>query len=196
LLEVPFVHLAELYRSNVAGRTSVGKKVYDYMNRGELVPDEVTLEMLADRLQAPDTQHGFILDGLPRNLNQAIAVDDLLATTSERIEAVLNFDISRDESFRRVVGRRVCKNDSSHLAHVTYATPQKYGLCDVCGGSLYLREDDSRDVVAKRWEVWKFQTEPVVQKYGAEGRLVTVSGIGTVSSVTERALTALNAYFG
>ncbi|WP_308280694.1 nucleoside monophosphate kinase [Streptomyces coelicoflavus] len=196
LLEVPFIHLGELYRSNIAGRTPVGKVVYGYMNRGELVPDEVMLEMLADRLRAPDTQHGFILDGLPRNLNQAIAVDDLLSATSEGIEAVLNFDISRDESFRRVIGRRVCKNDSSHLAHVTYATPQKYGRCDVCGGPLYTREDDSRDVVAKRWDVWKSMTEPVVQKYGAEGRLVTVSGIGPVSSVTERALTALNAYFG
>jgi adenylate kinase len=196
LLEVPLIHVGELYRSNIAGRTAVGKKLYDYMNRGKLVPDEVTLEMLADRLHAPDTQHGFILDGLPRNLSQAVGVDDLLASTSEGIEAALNFDISRDESFKRVIGRRVCKNDSSHRAHVTYATPQKYGRCDVCGGPLYTREDDSRHVIAKRWEVWKYQTEPVVQKYGAEGRLVTVSGIGTVSGVTERALTALYAYFG
>lgn len=196
LLEIPSVHLGELFRSNISGRTKIGKKAYSYLNSGELVPDEVTLEMLADRLQAPDTHHGFILDGLPRNLDQAVAVDDLLAATSQRIEAVLNLDIPRDEAFRRIVGRRICKNDSSHLAHITYATPQKYGLCDVCGGPLYTREDDSRHVVGKRWDVWKHQTEPVVQKYGAEGRLVTVSGIGTVSSVTEHAIAALNAFFG
>ncbi|MEV8064478.1 nucleoside monophosphate kinase [Streptomyces antimycoticus] len=196
LLEVPHVHIGDLFRSNVAGRTKLGMKVMKHMRRGELVPDEVTLGMVAERLQDPDTQHGFLLDGLPRNLNQAEAVDDLLATTSGKVDAVLNVDISREESFRRLVGRRVCRNDSSHVAHIMYATPHKYGICDVCNGPLYLREDDTRHTIGARWDVWHAQTEPVVRKYGAEGVLIPISGIGTVSDITERAITALNAYFG
>ncbi|MEU3550567.1 nucleoside monophosphate kinase [Streptomyces longwoodensis] len=196
LLEVPVLHIGELFRTNIRGCTPLGQRAYEYMNRGELVPDEVTLGMLESRLQGPDTRHGFILDGIPRNRNQAEAVDELLARNSEKIDAALNFEVERDESFRRLVGRRICKNDSSHVAHIMLRPPQKPGICDICGGPLYLRDDDSRKVIAMRWDVWKTQSESVVQKYGAERRLVTVSGIGTVSSVTERAMSALNAYFG
>lgn len=196
LLEVPVLHIGELFRSNIGGRTQLGRKAFQYMNRGELVPNEVTLGMLESRLQDSDTRHGFILDGIPRNLDQAEAVDELLARTSEKIDAALNFEVERDESFRRLVGRRICKNDSSHVAHIMLRPPRSPDVCDICGGPLYLRDDDSRKVIAMRWDVWKAQSESVVQKYGAERRLVTVSGTGTVSSVTERAMSALNAYFG
>lgn len=190
------MHLGELFRSNVASGTKLGKEAAKFMKRGELIPDEATLAMLEERLHAPDTQHGFLLDGLTRTLNQAQGVDDPLAMNSEKIDAALNFNISRDESFRPLVGRRVCKNDSSHVAHITYATPQEYGVCDVCDGPLYLREDDTRRVIGLRWDAWKGQSEPVVRKYGSEGLLVTISGTGTVASITERAITALDAYFG
>ncbi|MFD5519622.1 nucleoside monophosphate kinase [Streptomyces sp. NPDC127066] len=196
LLEVPVLHIGELFRINISGHTKLGRKAFRYMNRGELVPDEVTLGMLESRLRDPDTRHGFVLDGFPRNLDQAVAVDELLTRTSENIDAALNFEVGRDESFKRLVGRRICKNDSSHVAHIMLKPPRKPDICDICGGPLYLRDDDSRKVIAVRWEVWKAQSESVVQKYGAERRLVTVSGTGTVSSVTERAMSALNAYFG
>ncbi|MFF8413760.1 nucleoside monophosphate kinase [Streptomyces omiyaensis] len=196
LLEVPVLHLGELFRDNIREGTRLGQKARRHIERGELVPDDVTLGMLEVRLQGRDTQHGFILDGVPRTLGQAEAVDKLLARTSEKIDAALNFEVGRDESFRRLVGRRVCKNDSSHVAHIMYAAPQKDGICDICSGPLYLREDDSRNVIASRWDAWKVQSELVVKKYGSERRLVTISGTGTVSSVTERAISALNAYFG
>ncbi|MFG3034149.1 nucleoside monophosphate kinase [Streptomyces sp. NPDC048253] len=196
LLEIPVVNVGQMFRTNISARTKLGKRAYDFMHRGELIPDNLMLEMLADTLRSTDTGHGFLLDGMPRNLAQAELVEDLLTSTSGGIDAVLNFDVGRDEVFRRLVGRRICKNDSSHVAHIMYAAPLKYGTCDVCGGPLYLRDDDTRKVIGLRLEVWKSQSEPVVKKYGAEGRLVTISGIGTVPSVTERAVTALNAYFG
>ncbi|MEU2588641.1 nucleoside monophosphate kinase [Streptomyces avermitilis] len=196
LLEVPLVYVGELFRSNVSGGTKLGKQAAKFMNRGQLIPDEVILGMLSERLSDPDTQHGFLLDGLPRNLNQAEAIDALLAQTSAKIDAALNIDVGRDEAFRRLVGRRICKNASSHLAHIMYSAPKQYGVCDLCGSPLYLREDDTRQVIGQRWDVWKAQSEPVVQKYGAEGILITISGVGTVSGITERATSALSAYFG
>ncbi|BAU82998.1 adenylate kinase [Streptomyces laurentii] len=196
LLDIPVLHIGELFRSNIRDSTRLGRVARRHMERGELIPDEVTVGMLKARLQDSDTEHGFILDGVPRTLGQAEALDELLASRPARIDAALNFEVGRDESFRRLVGRRICKNDSSHVAHILYAAPQKYGSCDVCGGPLYLREDDSRNVIARRWDVWRSQSEHVVQKYGSERRLVTISGVGTVSTVTERAISALNAYFG
>ncbi|MFE4579434.1 nucleoside monophosphate kinase [Streptomyces chartreusis] len=196
LLGTPVLSLGDLFRTNIRDATKLGVQAKGYIDRGKLVPDEVTLGMVAARLEDPDTQHGFILDGIPRNLDQARVLDELLATTSEQIDAALTFDVGQDESFRRIVGRRVCKQDSSHVAHITYTPPQKPGICDVCGGPLYTRADDTRRVIAMRWDVWKAQSASVVQKYGAEGRLVTVSGTGSVSDVTRRAISALNAYFG
>ncbi|MDQ1017000.1 adenylate kinase [Streptomyces afghaniensis] len=190
-LSIPHISTGDLFRANISQQTELGKLAKSYMDAGNLVPDEVTIAMAKDRMEQPDAENGFLLDGFPRNVSQAEALDELLETESMQLDAVLDLEVPEDEVVKRIAGRRICRNDSSHVFHVTYKQPAKDGVCDVCGGELYQRDDDSEETVRTRLEVYHTQTEPIIDYYKAQGLVVTISALGKVEDVTTRAMEAL-----
>lgn len=190
-LGVPHISTGDLFRANISRQTELGKLAKSYMDAGNLVPDEVTIAMAKDRMEQPDAENGFLLDGFPRNVSQAEALDELLQGEGITLDAVLDLEVPEEEVVKRIAGRRICRNDSSHVFHETYSAPKKEGVCDVCGGELYQRDDDSEDTVRKRLEVYHTQTEPIIDYYKAQGLVVTISSLGPVDEITKRALEAL-----
>ncbi|AJP03358.1 adenylate kinase [Streptomyces cyaneogriseus subsp. noncyanogenus] len=190
-LSVPHISTGDLFRANISQQTELGQLAKSYMDAGNLVPDEVTIAMAKDRMEQPDAENGFLLDGFPRNVSQAEALDELLETEGITLDAVLDLEAPEEEVVKRIAGRRICRNDSAHVFHVTYKAPAKEGVCDVCGGELYQRDDDSEETVRKRLEVYHTQTEPIIDYYKAQGLVVTIAATGAVDEVTGRALEAL-----
>ncbi|MFD8811783.1 adenylate kinase [Streptomyces sp. NPDC059627] len=190
-LQIPHISTGDLFRANISQKTELGKLAKSYMDAGNLVPDEVTIAMAKDRMEQEDAVNGFLLDGFPRNVSQAEALDELLTAEKIKLDAVLDLEVSEDEVVKRIAGRRICRNDSSHVFHVTYTPPKTEGVCDVCGGELYQRDDDSEDTVRTRLEVYHTQTEPIIDYYKAQGLVVTISSLGPVDEITQRALEAL-----
>ncbi|MBJ7905528.1 adenylate kinase [Streptomyces sp. NPDC003656] len=190
-LSVPHISTGDLFRANISRQTELGKLAKSFMDAGNLVPDEVTIAMAKDRMEQPDAENGFLLDGFPRNVSQAEALDELLRGEGIKLDAVLDLEVPEDEVVKRIAGRRICRNDSSHVFHVTYSKPKQEGVCDVCGGELYQRDDDSEDTVRKRLEVYHTQTEPIIDYYRSQGLVVTISSLGPVDEITQRALAAL-----
>ncbi|KUN85259.1 adenylate kinase [Streptomyces bungoensis] len=190
-LAIPHISTGDLFRANISRQTELGKLAKSYMDAGNLVPDEVTIAMAKDRMEQPDAARGFLLDGFPRNVSQAEALDELLESEGIKLDAVLDLEVPEEEVVKRIAGRRICRNDSSHVFHVTYSAPKQEGVCDVCGGELYQRDDDSEDTVRTRLEVYHTQTEPIIDYYKAQGLVVTISSLGPVDEITERALEAL-----
>lgn len=190
-LSIPHISTGDLFRANISQGTELGKQAKAYMDAGNLVPDEVTIGMAQDRMAQPDAVNGFLLDGFPRNVSQAQALDDALKADGMKLDAVLDLEVPEDEVVKRIAGRRICRNNSAHVFHVTYSPAQAEGVCDVCGGELYQRDDDSEETVRKRLEVYHTQTEPIIDHYRAQGLLVTISALGKVTDVTERAMAAL-----
>ncbi|MFH9659264.1 adenylate kinase [Streptomyces sp. NPDC017248] len=190
-LAIPHISTGDLFRANISRQTELGRLAKSYMDAGNLVPDEVTIAMAKDRMEQPDAAQGFLLDGFPRNVQQAGALDELLRTERITLDAVLDLEVPEDEVVKRIAGRRICRNDSAHVFHVTYSPPKQDGVCDVCGGELYQRDDDSEDTVRKRLEVYHTQTEPIIDYYKAQGLVVTISSLGPVDEITQRALEAL-----
>ncbi|MFJ4836075.1 adenylate kinase [Streptomyces sp. NPDC088747] len=190
-LSIPHISTGDLFRANISQQTELGKLAKSYMDKGELVPDEVTIAMAKDRMEQPDAENGFLLDGFPRNVSQAEALDDMLKAESMKLDAVLDLEVPEDEVVKRIAGRRICRNDSAHVFHVTYKPARQDGVCDVCGGELYQRDDDSEETVRKRLEVYHTQTEPIIDYYKAQGLVVTISALGKVEDVTARAMEAL-----
>ncbi|MFD8227844.1 adenylate kinase [Streptomyces massasporeus] len=190
-LSIPHISTGDLFRANISRQTELGKLAKSYMDAGNLVPDEVTIAMAKDRMEQPDAENGFLLDGFPRNVSQAEALDELLESESMQLDAVLDLEVPEDEVVKRIAGRRICRNDSSHVFHVTYKQPAKDGVCDDCGGELYQRDDDSEETVRTRLEVYHTQTEPIIDYYKAQGLVVTISALGKVEDVTTRAMEAL-----
>ncbi|MFC8100326.1 adenylate kinase [Streptomyces sp. NPDC057363] len=190
-LHIPHISTGDLFRANISQQTELGMLAKSYMDAGNLVPDEVTIAMAKDRMGQPDAEGGFLLDGFPRNVSQAEALDELLETEDMKLDAVLDLEAPEDEVVKRIAGRRVCRNNSAHVFHVTYTPPKKDGVCDVCGGELYQRDDDSEGTVRKRLEVYHTQTEPIIDYYKSQGLVVTIAATGPVDEVTGRALEAL-----
>ncbi|MFB7929136.1 MULTISPECIES: adenylate kinase [Streptomyces] len=191
-LSIPHISTGDLFRANISQKTELGKLAKSYIDAGNLVPDEVTIAMAKDRMEQPDAENGFLLDGFPRNVSQAEALDELLETETMQLDAVLDLEVPEDEVVKRIAGRRVCRNESAHVFHVTYKPPAKEGVCDICGGELYQRGDDSEETVRKRLEVYHTQTEPIIDYYKAQGLVVTISALGKVDDVTTRAMSALS----
>ncbi|CQR62404.1 adenylate kinase [Streptomyces leeuwenhoekii] len=190
-LSVPHISTGDLFRANISQQTELGKLAKTYIDAGNLVPDEVTIAMAKDRMEQPDAENGFLLDGFPRNVSQAEALDELLVTEGITLDAVLDLEAPEEEVVKRIAGRRICRNDSAHVFHVTYKAPAKEGVCDVCGGELYQRGDDSEETVRKRLEVYHTKTEPIIDYYKAQDLVVTIAATGAVDEVTGRALEAL-----
>ncbi|MET9553233.1 adenylate kinase [Streptomyces sp. NPDC006645] len=190
-LSIPHISTGDLFRANISQGTDLGMQAKGYMDAGNLVPDEVTIAMALDRMGQPDAANGFLLDGFPRNVSQAEALDKALTAEGLHLDAVLDLEVDEDEVVKRIAGRRICRNDSSHVFHVTYSPPAKQGVCDVCGGELYQRDDDSEETVRTRLEVYHTQTEPIIDHYREQGLVVTISALGKVADVTKRAMAAL-----
>ncbi|MEU0087825.1 adenylate kinase [Streptomyces sp. NPDC054802] len=190
-LSIPHISTGDLFRANISQGTELGKQAKAYMDAGNLVPDEVTIGMAKDRMSQPDAVGGFLLDGFPRNVGQAQALDGMLSDEGVKLDAVLDLEVPEDEVVKRIAGRRVCRNNSAHVFHVTYTPPKTEGVCDECGGELYQRDDDSEETVRKRLEVYHTQTEPIIDYYRAQNLVVTISALGKVNDVTDRAMEAL-----
>ena len=190
-LNIPHISTGDLFRANISQGTDLGLRAKAFMDAGDLVPDEITIGMAKDRMEQPDAVNGFLLDGFPRNVSQAEALDAMLDSGSMELDAVLDLEVEEDEVVKRIAGRRVCRKASAHVFHVTYAAPKTEGVCDTCGGELYQRDDDSEATVRNRLEVYHTQTEPIIDYYKAQGLLVTIPALGEVADVTKRAMEAL-----
>ncbi|MET8504377.1 adenylate kinase [Streptomyces sp. NPDC015232] len=190
-LDIPHISTGDLFRANISQGTELGLKAKAYMDAGDLVPDEVTIGMAKDRMEQEDAKNGFLLDGFPRNVAQAEALDVVLKADDMQLDAVLDLEVPEDEVVKRIAGRRICRNDSSHVFHVTYNAPKVEGVCDVCGGELFQRDDDSEETVRRRLEVYHTQTEPIIDYYRAQNLVVTISALGKVDEVTAKAMAAL-----
>ncbi|MFC1400553.1 MULTISPECIES: adenylate kinase [Streptacidiphilus] len=190
-LSIPHVSTGDLFRANISQGTELGLAAKSIMESGKLVPDEVTIGMAKDRLAQPDAAGGFLLDGFPRNVAQAAALDEILAEWGIELDGVLDLEVPEDEVVRRIAGRRVCRNDNAHIFHVEYHPPVAEGVCDECGGQLYQRADDAEDKVRVRLEVYHTETEPIIEYYQKQDLVTTISALGTVDEVTRRAIEAL-----
>ncbi|MBX5447610.1 MAG: adenylate kinase [Acidothermus cellulolyticus] len=189
-LHVPKISTGDIFRKNVADDTPLGRLAKQYMDAGDLVPDEVTIAMVRDRLAGDDVRDGFLLDGFPRTVHQAVELDAMLAESGARLDVVLELVVDDDEVIRRLSGRRTCA-DCAHVWHVTYDPPTVDGVCDLCGGKLFQREDDREETVRHRLEVYYQQTAPLIDYYAARGILEGIDAMGPVEEVTARAVAAL-----
>ncbi|MEV6249575.1 adenylate kinase [Streptomyces sp. NPDC051742] len=190
-LGIPHISTGDLFRANISQGTPLGLEAQSYMKAGQLVPDSVTIGMARDRMEQADAVNGFLLDGFPRNVAQAEALDEILKAGHVQLDAVLDLEVPEDEVVKRIAGRRICRNDSAHVFHVTYNAPKTAGVCDACGGELYQRDDDSEETVRRRLEVYHTETEPIIDYYRAQNLVETISALGKVDEVTAKAMTAL-----
>ncbi len=188
--EIPKISTGDIFRANVSGGTELGQTAKKYMDAGDLVPDEVTNAMVRDRLAQPDARTGYLLDGFPRNVEQAKELDGILAEIGSALSVVLDLDVDHDEVVRRLSGRRTCKK-CGHVWHLEYDPPAVEGVCDKCAGDLYQRDDDYPETVRHRLEVYASQTAPLIHFYGERQQLVAIDALGAVEDVTERAIAAL-----
>jgi adenylate kinase len=189
---IPHISTGDIFRSNLKEGTPLGLEAKSYMDRGELVPDEVTNKMVKDRLGKDDVRSGFLLDGFPRNVFQAEVLRAILSEKQSPLEAALELSVDNGEIIKRLAGRRTCK-DCQRAFHVDYEPSKVEGRCDGCGGTLYQRDDDREEVIARRLEVYNEQTAPIIDFYRREGLLVTIPAMGPVDEITQRAINALNA---
>jgi len=189
-LGIPHIASGDLFRHHQQKGTPLGLKVIEYMNQGILVPDEITIAMVLEQVLLPASQRGFILDGFPRNLAQAAALDNALGAKGLEIGRVGFIKVPVKELLSRLEGRRVCRKCRA-LYHLETAPPKRPDKCDLCGGEVSQREDDARDAVVVRLQVYQEATEPLVDCYNRAGKLVEVDGLGTVKEVGFRLRKAL-----
>ncbi|MDR7279453.1 adenylate kinase [Catenuloplanes atrovinosus] len=194
-LAVPKISTGDIFRANVAQGTPLGVEAKRYMDAGQLVPDEVTINMVRERLAEPDSTDGFLLDGFPRTTPQANALDKLLADLGTALDIVLELVVDDDEVIRRLSGRRTCRG-CGKIWHVEFDPPSGEDICDRCGGELFQRDDDKAETIAERLRVYARDTAPLVDYYGAQGKLVGIDATGPVEDVTVRAIDALRSYGG
>lgn len=172
---IPHISTGDIFRFNIKNETELGKEVKGYLDRGELVPDALTVRIVNDRLTQADCENGFLLDGFPRTIAQAEALDESLANNTEALDAVINIDVEKDVLISRLSGRRVCK-DCGQTYHAVNHPPKVEGVCDVCGGPVIHRADDSEETVRNRIAVYEDQTAPLIAYYEKKDLLLTVDG--------------------
>jgi adenylate kinase len=194
-LGVPKISTGDIFRANVSQGTPLGQEARKYMDAGDLVPDEITIGMVRERLAAEDARKGFLLDGFPRTVPQAVTFDEMLVETGSPLDVVLELVVDDDEVVRRLSGRRTCRS-CGHIWHLDFDPPSKEGVCDICGGELFQRDDDKSETVRHRLDVYYEQTSPLVGYYAERGILVGIDAMGPVDDVTDRAIGALRPYGG
>ncbi len=180
----------DLFRQALQQETELGIKAKSYMEKGQLVPDEITIQMVLERLSAPDCENGAILDGFPRNIQQAEALDKALAPQSKAIDKVVYIKVSQEELLKRLSGRWICRHCQAPY-HAVDSPPKVEGKCDRCGGELYQRPDDTVETVKKRLEVYFAETAPLIDHYKKNGKLLEVNGVGSANEVNQRIVAAL-----
>ncbi len=180
--QLPFISTGDMLRSNVRSETELGNQAKRYMDAGDLVPDELMVAMAADRLEQRDAQDGFILDGFPRTLDQASALERQLDGLQRRVTAALLIDVPDDEVIRRLSGRRMCVK-SGHNYHVEFDPPKRAGVCDQDGSRLIQRDDDQPEVIKNRLKVYHEQTEPLVDHYDGQGLMRRIDGTRPAAEV-------------
>ena len=188
--KIPHISTGDIFRANLKNGTELCKQAQTFMDRGELVPDSVTNEMVRDRLGNNDVANGFLLDGFPRNTNQAQVLDQILVEKKMPLDAVLELKIDNAEIVKRLSGRRTCRGCGAS-SHVVFEKPKVAGVCDKCQGELYQREDDKEEVVTRRLEIYNDQTAPIVEFYNSTGQLKIISALGDVAEITKKAISIL-----
>ncbi|MCW2572915.1 MAG: adenylate kinase [Frankiales bacterium] len=192
---VPKISTGDIFRANVSQGTPLGLQAKEYMDRGDLVPDEVTIDMVRNRLQEKDAVGGFLLDGFPRTVPQAETLDDILRETADaKLDVVLELVVDNEEVVRRLSGRRTCRT-CNHIWHVDFDPPQVSGVCDLDGGELFQRDDDKPATIENRLDVYDEQTAPLIAYYAGRGVLVGIDATGPVDDVTLRAIDALRPFY-
>jgi len=182
--EIPQISTGDMFRSAVAEGTELGKQAKEYMSAGKLVPDEVTIGIVRERLAKSDCEKGFILDGFPRTVEQADALGKILSDLGKEISAVINIDVPLSDLIERGVGRRICKSCGATY-HIKFNAPVKENVCDACGGELYQRADDTAETMTKRLSVYEASTRPLIDYYKNAGVYVEIDGRQSISAVTE-----------
>jgi len=188
---IPQIASGDLLRAVVRENSALGREAASYMDRGQLVPDEFVLKLVAERLQKPDAQKGFILDGFPRNVAQAQALATGLERAGLKLDKVVAVMLPDEEVVKRISGRRTCRNCAA-MYHVVFEPPAKAGVCDKCGGELYQRDDDAEETVRERLKVYTETTRPLFDHYGRLGLLAQVDGVGHTDEVEKRILAAVD----
>jgi len=178
---IPHISTGDIFRQNLKDGTELGKKAQEYMNKGELVPDAVVIEIVEARLREADCKEGFLLDGFPRTVYQAEKFSEDLKALGREIDEVINITVDRDELISRLTGRRVCRACGANY-HIV-GMPPKADVCDACGGEIYQRHDDEEEIVVKRIEVYEAQTKPLVNYYEKAGRIINIDGAAGVENV-------------
>lgn len=189
-LKIPQISTGDLLRAARAQRTPLGVKAEGYMTAGQLVPDDLVVEMMEDRLKKPDCLQGFVMDGFPRTLTQAEAFDRTLERGGIGIHRVVNLEVETEELVQRLSGRRQCRQCGENY-HLAFHPPKKEGVCDRCGGPLFQRDDDREDVIRRRLDVYEKETLPLVQYYRNRGLLKSVRGAGSIDEIYKEIVKAI-----
>ena len=181
-LSIPQISTGDMFRAAVQAGTPMGRKAKEYMDKGSLIPDDVVIGVVDERLKKDDCKHGYVLDGFPRTLEQAKALDGLLAMAGSKLDHVVVIAVPDDYLVQRLTGRRTCKG-CGYMHHIEFDKPKKEGICDKCGGELYLRDDDKEETIRQRLTTYNQQTSPLIEYYSAKGIVRTIDGTGAMNKV-------------
>ncbi|MCP1102926.1 adenylate kinase [Aequitasia blattaphilus] len=190
--KIPHISTGDIFRANIKNGTPLGEKAKTYMDQGLLVPDELVVELVVDRIQNEDCEKGYVLDGFPRTIPQAEALTKALEAVGQKIDFAIDVEVPDENIVRRMSGRRACV-DCGATYHLVYAAPKKEGICDQCEGSLILREDDKPETVSKRLSVYHEQTQPLIDYYSNAGALKSVDGTIDIEDVFQAIVEILGA---
>lgn len=190
--QIPHISTGDIFRANIKGGTELGMKAKSYMDQGGLVPDDITIGMLLNRIKEADCADGYVLDGFPRTIPQAESLTKALNEMGESMDYAIDVDVPDENIINRMAGRRACLACGATY-HIVYNPPKQEGICDVCGEKLVLRDDDKPETVQKRLGVYHEQTQPLIEYYGKAGILVTVDGTKDLNEVFKDIVTVLGA---
>jgi len=189
---IPQISTGDILRAAVKAGTEMGRKAKEYMDAGKLVPDAVVIGIIKDRLAQPDCQKGFILDGFPRTVPQAEALDQVLMGLGGKIDHVISIAVDEEALIARLTGRRTCKNAAcGQMFHVKFTPSKKEGVCDKCGGELYQRDDDNETTVRSRLAAYNQDTKPLIDYYTKEGLVRPIAGVGSIEDIFNKIVTIL-----
>jgi adenylate kinase len=188
---IPQISTGDILRASVKEGTPLGRQAKAFMDQGQLVPDEVVIGIIDERLRTPGCNHGFILDGFPRTIAQAEALQTILTNIGKSIDHVINIEVDSEELVRRLTGRRTCKNCGA-MFHILFHPPKKEGICDRCGGTLYQREDDKEETIRTRLKEYERQTAALIQYYQLKNTLRSIQGVGGQHQIFERIIHVLD----